>query len=70
MAADAGHHDAEFNLGVLFQERGEVEEAERWWRKAADAGDVDALSAIESSKDVSSSDEHREVEDQPRRASE
>jgi tetratricopeptide (TPR) repeat protein len=37
-AADAGDHDAEYNLGVLLQEQGQGEEAEQWYRKAAGAG--------------------------------
>jgi Tetratricopeptide repeat len=38
IAAQAGDHDAEYNLGVLLNQRGGVEEAEPWWRKAAAAG--------------------------------
>jgi TPR repeat protein len=38
-AADAGFPRAQFNLGVLLAERGEVAEAEQWLRKAAATGD-------------------------------
>jgi uncharacterized protein len=38
IAADAGHHDAEYNLGTLLGRRGDLNEAELWLRKAADAG--------------------------------
>ena len=33
-AAEAGNSDAMNNLGVLLQQRGELDEAERWWRQA------------------------------------
>jgi len=36
--ATPGHHGAEYNLGVLLQERSDLAEAETWWRQAADAG--------------------------------
>jgi TPR repeat protein len=39
IAADAGDHDAEFNLGLLLDKLGRLEEAERYYRRAADAGD-------------------------------
>jgi TPR repeat protein len=39
VAAEAGDHGAENNLGVLFQELRRVEEAERWYRRAAEAGE-------------------------------
>jgi uncharacterized protein len=38
-AADAGLHEAVYNLGVLFFGRGDLQGAERWYRRAADAGD-------------------------------
>jgi TPR repeat protein len=44
-AAQAGHTDAMFNLGVVLAERGgpdDQEEAERWYRQAAAADDTDA----------------------------
>jgi TPR repeat protein len=41
-AAAAGDHAAEYNLGLLLQERGELAEAEGWLRKAAAAGQHDA----------------------------
>jgi TPR repeat protein len=41
-AADAGDLDAAFNLGVLLEEAGRVEEAEQMCRRAADAGDMQA----------------------------
>jgi hypothetical protein len=39
-AAEAGSHLAQFNLGALLAERGEVAEAEQWFHKAAAAGDT------------------------------
>jgi TPR repeat protein len=38
VAAEAGHHDAEYNLGVLSHQQGKLEEAGQWYRRAADAG--------------------------------
>ena len=35
------------DLGVLLYERGELEEAERWWRRAAESRDQDVLRALE-----------------------
>ena len=32
-----------FNLGVILGERGELEEAEAFYREAAEAGDADAM---------------------------
>ena len=40
--AEVGNTDAQHNLGLLLKERGEVGEAETWWRRAAEAGDTDA----------------------------
>jgi tetratricopeptide (TPR) repeat protein len=34
VAADAGDHVAEFNLGVLSRDLGQVEKAEHWWRRS------------------------------------
>jgi tetratricopeptide (TPR) repeat protein len=34
----AGDHDAEYYLGVLLEDLGRLEEAEAWYRRAADAG--------------------------------
>jgi TPR repeat protein len=42
LAADAGHHDAQYNLGILLHQSGDLEEAEEWYRSAADAGHHDA----------------------------
>jgi uncharacterized protein len=45
VAADAGGIGgivAEYNLGLLLQQRDELEEAEHWWRRAANAGLHDA----------------------------
>jgi tetratricopeptide (TPR) repeat protein len=36
-AADAGHHDAEVNLGLLLRWRGKLDAAKAWWRRAAQA---------------------------------
>jgi TPR repeat protein len=43
-AADAGSPRAQFDLGFLLAERGEVAEAEQWLRKAAAAGDTGVAS--------------------------
>jgi TPR repeat protein len=43
-AADAGSLRAQFDLGSLLAERGEVAEAEQWLRKAAEAGDTGVAS--------------------------
>ncbi|MGO4614706.1 tetratricopeptide repeat protein [Nocardia sp. 2YAB30] len=42
-AVITGHVGAMANLGVLLYERGEITEAEYWYRKAADVGDFDAM---------------------------
>src|SRR4051794_21454177 len=48
--AASGHPDlapqAMSNLGYLLEERGEVEEAEGWYRRGADAGDGKAMSNL------------------------
>ena len=45
-AADQGHSDAQFNLGIMYLEGEGVDqdfkEAMRWIRKSADKGDADA----------------------------
>ena len=41
-ATEAGHTGAQFNLGVLLADRGELGEAESWLRRAAEAGDTGA----------------------------
>jgi TPR repeat protein len=38
-AADAGLHEAEYNLGILFFGRGGLQEAEAWYRRAANVAD-------------------------------
>ena len=40
--AEAGDISAAHILGVLYRDRGELEEAESWWRRAAKGGHVDA----------------------------
>ncbi|MBW4703013.1 sel1 repeat family protein [Micromonospora sp. RL09-050-HVF-A] len=46
-AADTGHTDAMFNLGVLLARGGDSqEEAEQWFRHAADTGHTDAMSNL------------------------
>jgi hypothetical protein len=35
-----------FNLGVLLQQRGDLAEAEAWYRRAADADDTRAMSYL------------------------
>ncbi|MFE1099280.1 tetratricopeptide repeat protein [Nocardiopsis alba] len=42
-AAEGGHTNAMFNLGILFMERGEVGEAETWLRRAVEAGGTNAM---------------------------
>lgn len=37
LAADADHHDAQYNLGILLQQRNNQEGAEHWYRRASDA---------------------------------
>jgi TPR repeat protein len=39
-------NDAMDRLGVLRGDRGELAEAEGWWRRAADAGDSDAMDKL------------------------
>lgn len=46
LAADADHHDAEYNLGILLRDLGRPEEAEDWYRKAADADHHDAETSL------------------------
>ena len=41
-----GHLDAMSNLGVLLDGQGKPDEAEEWWRKAADAGHLGAMSNL------------------------
>jgi hypothetical protein len=49
-AADQGRAEAQYNLGVMFEQgRGVAQsdvEAARWWRKAADQGDAKAQSNL------------------------
>ncbi|MFY1680671.1 tetratricopeptide repeat protein [Micromonospora sp. WMMD730] len=46
-AADIGHSEAMFNLGVLLARGGDSrEEAEQWFRRAADTGHTDAMSNL------------------------
>jgi TPR repeat protein len=41
--AEAGDIDAIYNLGVLLYHRGELGEVEAWFRRAAEAGNSDAM---------------------------
>jgi TPR repeat protein len=42
-AAAAGRTDSMINLGILLAEAGQVEEAERWFRRAFATGDPTAM---------------------------
>jgi Flp pilus assembly protein TadD len=42
VAADAGDHRAESDLGFLLEQQGKLDEADRWYRRAADAGHHEA----------------------------
>ena len=44
--ADDDHPDAQYNLGVLRHARGDIAEAETWYRRAADAGHPAAQSNL------------------------
>ncbi|HEX8759715.1 MAG TPA: hypothetical protein VF734_06990, partial [Pseudonocardiaceae bacterium] len=46
-AADADNTRAMYNLGVLLQQRGDLVEAQSWYRRAADADDTRAMSYLE-----------------------
>ncbi|MEV0649928.1 tetratricopeptide/SEL1-like repeat protein, partial [Phytomonospora sp. NPDC050363] len=45
-AAVEGHTDAMNNLGVLFQEHGDLDGAETWFRRAADEGHTGAMNNL------------------------
>jgi TPR repeat protein len=44
--AKVGQPGAQFNLGLFLNERGDVDEAEAWYRQAADAGDPRGLNNL------------------------
>jgi TPR repeat protein len=44
--AGQGIEEAMFNLGRLAKVEGRLEEAEHWWRAAAQAGDPDAMNSL------------------------
>jgi TPR repeat protein len=48
VAADAGDHQVEHNLGLLYHEHGDLEEAAYWYRRAAEAGEVRAQNNLAS----------------------
>jgi TPR repeat protein len=58
-AAGAGFPRAQFDLGVLLAERGEVAEAEQWLRKAAAAGDTRVASRATQALDWIRANRHR-----------
>jgi TPR repeat protein len=45
-AAELGHREAPYALGVLLRAWGNPEEAEPWLRRAADAGDAEAWAEL------------------------
>jgi hypothetical protein len=51
MAAESGHPNAQFNLGVIYSKgRGiprNMEEARKWYQKAYDQGDINAKRSLE-----------------------
>jgi TPR repeat protein len=55
LATSVGDHSAEYNLGLLLEELGRQEEAEQWYRRAAESGDQDALRALAQLRDSSRS---------------
>jgi TPR repeat protein len=55
-AASAGHHTAQFNLGVLLARRGNFDEAEEWFLRATSADSAElALRAKKALRDLHSS---------------
>ena len=46
LAAETGHRDAVYNLGVLYELRGDLTEAGAWYRRAAGTGDTDAMTNL------------------------
>jgi hypothetical protein len=50
-AAEQGHPNAQYNLGVIYAKgRGikpDIEEAKKWYRKAAEQGDENAQTALD-----------------------
>src|SRR4051794_14114104 len=46
-AAEAGHVDAQFNLGVCYTELGNPGEAVKWFAKAGEAGHAEAQTKLE-----------------------
>ncbi|MFE6926344.1 tetratricopeptide repeat protein [Nocardia sp. NPDC057663] len=45
-AAAAGRTDAMNHLGILLEQRGNLDDAEHWWRKAADADHTNAMNHL------------------------